>query len=99
MQWWDVCGRALEFLVAWEGSLGICCRRQPDSGKPTVRDEMGAYGNVSYGGTGNPPHIPKGCGAETLRLMLRAPLFYPIADRGIPRGSAALHTPAGYARR
>ena len=23
--------------------------RQPDSGKPTVRDERGAYGNVSYG--------------------------------------------------
>ena len=28
----------------------------------------GACGNVSYGGIRNPPHIPKGCGAETLCL-------------------------------
>lgn len=50
---------------------------QPGSGNPTVRDERGAYGNVSYGGTRNPLHIPKGCRTETLCLRLRAPYFYP----------------------
>jgi hypothetical protein len=33
--------------------------RQPDSGNPTVRDERGACGNVSYGGIRNPPHNRK----------------------------------------
>jgi len=50
---------------------------QPDSGNPTVRDERGAYGNVSYGGTRNPLHTPKGCRTETLCLRLRALYFYP----------------------
>lgn len=50
---------------------------EPDSGKPTVRDLRGACGNVGYGGTRNPPHIPKGCVTVTLRLRLRAPQFYP----------------------
>src|SRR5215510_12504830 len=50
---------------------------QPDLGNPTVRDERGAYGNVSYGGTRNPLHTPKGCRTETLCLRLRAPYFYP----------------------
>jgi hypothetical protein len=50
---------------------------QPDSGNPTVRDERGAYGNVSYGGIRNPLHTPKGCRTETLCLRLRAPYFYP----------------------
>lgn len=50
---------------------------QPGSGNPTVRDERGAYGNVSYGGTRNPLHIPKGCRTETLCLRWRAPYFYP----------------------
>ena len=50
---------------------------QPDSGNPTVRDERGAYGNVSYGGTRNPLHKPKGCMSETLCLRLCAPYFYP----------------------
>jgi hypothetical protein len=52
---------------------------QPDSGNPTVRDERGAYGNVSYGGTRNPLHTPKGCRTETLCLRLRAPYFYPTS--------------------
>ena len=34
---------------------------QPDSGNPTVRDERGAYGNVSYGGIRNPLHKLKRC--------------------------------------
>jgi len=29
---------------------------EPVSGKPTVRDLRGACGNVSYGGSRNPPH-------------------------------------------
>ncbi len=35
-------------------------RSEPDSGNPTVRDRRGAYGNVGYGGTRNPPHNRKG---------------------------------------
>ena len=50
---------------------------QPGSGNPTVRDERGAYGNVSYGGTRNPLHKLKRCMSETLCLRLRAPYFYP----------------------
>jgi hypothetical protein len=59
--------------------------RQPDSGNPTVRDERGACGNVGYGGTRNPLHIPKGCMTETLCLRLRAPYFYPTvaADKAL----------------
>src|SRR5262249_9975728 len=52
---------------------------QPDSGNPTVRDERGAYGNASYGGTRNPLHTPKGCRTETLCLRWRAPYFYPTS--------------------
>jgi hypothetical protein len=59
---------------------------QPDSGNPTVRDERGAYGNVSYGGTRNPLHTPKGCRTETLCLRLRAPYFYPTSGACIQRG-------------
>ena len=55
---------------------------QPDLGNPTVRDERGAYGNVSYGGTRNPLHTPKGCRTETLCLQLRAPYFYPTSLSG-----------------
>src|SRR5262249_15999194 len=50
---------------------------QPDSGKPTVRDERGACGNVSYGGTRHPPRLSKERVLETLRLRLCAPHFYP----------------------
>src|SRR5437763_16009128 len=61
---------------------------QPDSGNPTVRDERGAYGNVSYGGTRNPLHTPKGCRTETLCLRLRAPYFYPTSGACLQRGSS-----------
>ena len=61
---------------------------QPDLGNPTVRDERGAYGNVSYGGTRNPLHTPKGCRTETLCLLLRAPYFYPTPCLGIPAMAA-----------
>jgi hypothetical protein len=54
---------------------------QPDSGNPTVRDERGACGNVSYGGTRNPPYEPKGYVSETLHLPLCAPYFYPTNFR------------------
>jgi len=59
---------------------------QPDLGNPTVRDERGAYGNVSYGGTRNPLHTPKGCRTETLCLRLRAPYFYPTSRACMQRG-------------
>ena len=36
---------------------------------------------MGYGGARNPPHIPKGCVSETLRLMLRASHFYPDRER------------------
>jgi hypothetical protein len=61
---------------------------QPGSGNPTVRDERGAYGNVSYGRTRNPLHTPKGCRAETLCLRLRAPYFYPTRGAGRHRGNS-----------
>jgi hypothetical protein len=61
---------------------------QPDLGNPTVRDERGAYGNVSYGGTRNPRHTPKGCRTETLCLRLRAPYFYPTSGAWISRGNS-----------
>ena len=48
-----------------------------NAANPTVRDERGACGNVGYGGTRNPSHIPKGCVSETLCLRLRALYFYP----------------------
>ena len=59
---------------------------QPDSGNPTVRDERGAYGNVSYGGIRNPLHKLKRCMSETLCLRLRAPYFYPTSGAGMQRG-------------
>ena len=63
---------------------------QPDSGNPTVRDERGAYGNVSDGGTRNPLHTPKGCRTETLCLRLRAPYFYPTSGACLHRGTREL---------
>ncbi len=42
-------GRAFKPRDGGEDPPGTGCCCQPDSGKPTVRDERGAYGNVSYG--------------------------------------------------
>jgi hypothetical protein len=61
---------------------------QPDSGNPTVRDERGAYGNVSYGGIRNPLHKLKRCMSETLCLRLRAPYFYPTSGACLQRGNS-----------
>jgi len=61
---------------------------QPDSGHPTGRDERGADGNVSYGGTRHPLHTPTGGRTETLCLRLRAPYFYPTSGACLQRGSA-----------
>jgi hypothetical protein len=63
---------------------------QPDSGNPTVRDERGAYGNVSDGGMRNPLHKLKRCMSETLGLRLRAPYFYPTSGACIHRGSLGI---------
>src|SRR4029434_8550405 len=60
---------------------------QPDSGNPTVRDERGAYGNVSDGGMRNPLHKLKRCMSETLGLRLRAPYFYPTSGACLHRGN------------
>src|SRR5262249_47840725 len=65
--------------------IGGC---QPDSGNPTVRDERGAYGNVSYGGIRNPLHTLKRCMSETLCLRLRAPYFYPTSGACVERGNS-----------
>ena len=69
--------RVLKPRAVWEGPLGIrrCC--QPDSGKPTVRDERGAHGDVDYGGIRNPLLGSKERRSETLHLQLHAPCFYP----------------------
>jgi hypothetical protein len=67
----------LNLALFRKATEGIRPRSEPDSGNPTVRDRREACGNVGYGGTMNPPHIPKGCVSETLHLMLRAPYFYP----------------------
>jgi hypothetical protein len=61
---------------------------QPDSGNPTVRDERGAYGNVSYGGIRNPLHKLKRCMSETLCLRLRAPYFYPTSGACLHKGNS-----------
>jgi hypothetical protein len=74
----------LSFVFTRKATEGIRPRSEPDPGNPTVRDRRGACGNVDYGETMNPPHIPKGCVSETLRLMLRAPYFYP--DNPAPEG-------------
>ncbi len=58
---------------------GYC--RQPDSGNPTVRDEKRAERKRQSRGTVNPPHIPKGCVTETLRLKLHALFFYSTLSR------------------
>ena len=99
---WGGYGRAFKPRDGWEGPAGksYCC--QPDSGKPTVRDERGAYGNVSYGGTRHPPYTPKGYVSETLHLPLRASYFYPTAPlhglwrehREPPSASTGLAAPA-----
>src|SRR5215468_393801 len=83
-------GRAFKPRDTWEGPPGICCDCQPDSGKPTVRDERGACGNVSYGGTRHPPRTSKERGLETLRLRLCAPHFYPTRANS-QQGDAATY--------
>src|SRR2546426_4430085 len=80
-----VCECALKLPRVWEGCAAIILHItgcQPDSGKPTVRDERGACGNVSYGGTRHPPRVSKERGSETLHLRLRAPYFYPTVNHG-----------------
>ena len=57
-------------------SSGESCCCQPDSGKPTVRDERGAHGTVDYGGIRNPLALSKERIREPLRLRLRTLCFY-----------------------
>jgi hypothetical protein len=58
--------------------------RQPDWGKPTVRDDTGGLGKHGYGGIVTPPRNRKS-GTENPPPKVRAPKFYP--DKG--------HHPAG----
>src|SRR5712691_12235999 len=77
-----VCECALKLPRVWEGCAAIILHItgcQPDSGKPTVRDERGACGNVGYGRTRNPPRRSKERESETLCLRSYAPHFYPTA--------------------
>jgi hypothetical protein len=48
---------------------------EPYWGKPDVRNFREGAGNVSHGGTMNPPHIPKGCVSETLYLQAARAAF------------------------
>src|SRR5215468_11703344 len=56
--------RAFKPREVWEGPMGTSDGCQPDSGKPTVRDERGACGNVNHGGIRNPLHNRKGAGRK-----------------------------------
>jgi len=63
--------------------------RQPDSGKPTVRDERGACGNVGYGRakrvrTAETPTQP------SPSLRLRAPYFYPTPPSALASSKAGV---------
>src|SRR5215471_4926435 len=69
------------------GNMDVIRRCAHRSSIPT-RDERGAYGNVSYGGTRHPLHTPKGCRTETLCLRLRAPYFYPTSGACLSRGNS-----------
>ena len=77
--------RALKFQVKWEGFLGKCHCRQPDSGNPTVRDEKGACGNVGQRLEGEQltrsSRLRRGVYLKSTAQMLnwrsRAPYFYP----------------------
>src|SRR4029450_5731594 len=50
--------------------------RQPDWGKPTVRDDKGGLGKHGYGGIVNPPCNRKS-GTGNPPPKVRAPEFYP----------------------
>src|SRR5438105_8670208 len=81
-----VCECALKLPRVWEGCAAIILHItgcQPDSGKPTVRDERGACGNVGYGRTRHPPRRSKERESETLYLRSYAPYFYPTIEEGV----------------
>ena len=89
-----VCGRALKLPFVREGCVmnePMITGRQPDSGKPTVRDERGLAETWAMAGdtrarTAETPKQP------SLSLRLRAPHFYPTPHppsharcrRGVP---------------
>ena len=55
--------------------------RQPDWGKPTVRDDTGGLGKHGYGGIVHPPRNRKS-GTGNPPPKVRAPEFYPDYDEG-----------------
>ena len=73
-----VCRRVLKLRLVWEGSLGkaaTAANRTREIRPSGMRG--GLSRNVKYGGNENPSHTSKECESETLRLRLRALLFYP----------------------
>ena len=56
--------------------------RQPDWGKPTVRDDTGGLGKHGYGGIVHPPRNRKS-GTGNPPPKVRAPEFYPDYDEGL----------------
>ena len=94
-----VCVRALKFQVKWEGFLGKCHCRQPDSGNPTVRDEKGACGNVGQRLEGEQltrsSRLRRGVYLKSTAQMLnwrsRAPYFYPTSL--VPQSFFCPHPP------
>src|SRR5215813_11803712 len=80
-----VCECALKLPRVWEGCVAIILHItgcQPDSGKPTVRDERGAYGNVGYGGIRHPLAIERARAGHSPPKAVRA-VFLPDACRGL----------------
>src|SRR5215813_9199708 len=77
-----VCECALKLPRVWEGCVAIILHItgcQPDSGKPTVRDERGAYGNVGYGGIRHPLAIERARAGHSPPKAVRA-VFLPDDD-------------------
>ena len=70
-----VCGSALKPYCRGGRPMGEKPRSEPDSGKPTVRDRRGAWGNVAHGGNGNPPHNRKGGAGNPPPTGVRAPVL------------------------
>src|SRR5262249_26155574 len=94
-----VCECALKLPRVWEGCVAIILHItgcQPDSGKPTVRDERGAYGNVGYGGIRHPLAIERARAGHSPPKAVRA-VFLPDA-RAARRcgGPAGPDTPMGW---
>lgn len=75
-----------------QGGLRPLARLRPVEDYAPEGRAYGSERNMSYGGTRNPLHIPKGCISVTLHLP-RASRFYP--DRGAGLNFLFLQSPRG----